>query len=198
MEISKFPDEMEVLWGRRGNFEVEITKENEKEQFVNMGIGRGMAGISTSLTMCALPYGGEEARVKNRDLVNLLNTRELYIASGNKKKPMLKTIGDFYSYLSTHPWVKPFINPRLVCKAIKERIEASKRQLAKSTPQSLNKWQIYIFRKGKWHKTPEVIRTLKTAFGLWGIDSQGEMDVLLEDCLVVKKQKNPLESSFGE
>ncbi len=110
----------------------------------------------------------------------------------------MNTIEDLYSYLSSHPWVDPYINPRLVCEAIKERIEASKRQLAKSTPQSLRKCEVYIFRKGKWNKTPEVVRTLKSPFGLWGIDSQGEMDVLLKDCLVVEKPKNPLQRSFDE
>ncbi len=54
-----------------------------------------------------------------------------------------------------------------------------------------------FFRDEKWQKTPKLLSTQKSPYGLWGIDKKEKMAILLRDMLIVeKKRRNPMQHAF--
>ncbi len=185
------------LGARSGfNFSVEVTKENENEQFVNIGMGYAAAWVLSYFTLFNLPYDLNHKIISNMDIVDFLDINLLSLR--DKKQKIAKTIKDFYDYLciSGDTFIRGYIDPNLVCKSMKERIETSKKRLANAKREDLKKWKVYFYRDEKWNKIPQLLRTVKSAYGLWGIHSKEELAILLKDVLIVEKPRNPMAQAF--
>ncbi len=144
---------------------------------------------------CTLVYGPNKEMIRNTDIIDSLGVSIFFCLKKRGKK--LKNINDLLASLCVggNLW-DDVLDPNLFCKAIKERIDASKNKLEKATRKELKRWDVYFFRDGRWNKCGRFDRVLRSGYGLWGIDAKNKMDILLDGVLAMKKRRNPRRGAF--